>query len=515
MPILVRARVPVTILLIGIALTAIMASFQQDSARREQELLFERQVTKEQQNFHDHIDQHIDTFEDAVAFVSATFPGTQQQYRRFFEGSTLTGGNSALDPGITLLEPVRPDEVEALEARERSLGNANFEVLSLGDPLGGTHYVITRTAEPVSISGFPLVGLDIGSVASDALLADLPDNGRVIYTLREETILQSMFSSGSIGDGLQLVVMLESVNDPLTGEVRGWAARFFDPLLFVSDLGTNAGSINVDVEMLGIRETLIDANPDTSSLPGEASLARRIDNETHGLGWSLTLWADDDFGVKTGLLDQTEVWLFGLLSTMAFVIVSMWRKLQSNQLTRANFELEHARTLANTDPLTGLLNRQGFLELANRLENTEGGTLFFIDLDGFKAVNDSQGHAAGDKVLRDVARHLREQFRNMDLVCRFGGDEFVIFTPGLAGRGIETGISQRVIDAIGRSNSAISCSLGTAVQMPNTPPDIKALISEADRAMYRAKQSGGGRHVAATPMRPLPAGSTIDLGDSA
>ncbi len=504
-----------TIMIIGIALTAIMASFQQDSARREQELLFERQATREQQNFEDHIDDHIDAFEDAVAFVEATFPGTEQQYRRFFEGSPLTGGNSALDPGITLIEPIAPDGIQALEAREHLLGNTDFSVLSFGAPLGGTHYVITRTAEPINISGFPLVGLDVGSVAADSLLADLPENGRTVYTLEDETVLRSMFSGGEYSTSdLQLVVMLQSVNDPITNDVRGWAARFFDPAMFVDDMIGSAASINLDVEILGVTKTVLDADPATESSIEDAPLARRVSDETHGLPWTMSMWADDDFGVKTGLFDQTAVWIFGLLATVVFMIISIWRSLQEHRLSQANFELEHARTLANTDPLTGLLNRAGFLELAAKLDTSEGGTLFFIDLDGFKVVNDSQGHVAGDQVLRDVARRLREQFRNVDLVCRYGGDEFVVFTPGLAGRGIERGISRRVIDAVSRCNGSISCSLGTAVQLPQANLEIDTLIREADQAMYRAKQAGGGRHEAAPPLVPLPAHSTIDLGDS-
>ncbi len=502
-------------MVIGVALTAIMASFQQDSARREQELLFERQATREQQNFEDHIDDHIDAFEDAVAFVGATFPGTEQQYRRFFEGSPLTGGNSALDPGITLIEPVAPGDVQTLEEREHSLGNTDFSVLSFGTPLGGTHYVITRTAEPVNISGFPLVGLDVGSVAADSLLSDLPQNGRTVYTLEDETVLRSMFSGGDPGASeLQLVVMLQSVNDPITAEVRGWAARFFDPVMFVDEMSTSAATINLDIEILGVTERVLDADPGTDSSIDDAPLARRVSHETHGLPWTMSMWADDDFGVKTGLFEQTAVWIFGLLATLVFMIISVWRSLQEHRLSEANFELEHARTLANTDPLTGLLNRTGFLQQSTKLNSTEGGTLFFIDLDGFKVVNDSQGHVAGDQVLRDVARRLREQFRNVDLVCRYGGDEFVVFTPGLAGRGIERGISRRVIDAVSRCNGSISCSLGTAVQMPQTDLEIETLIREADQAMYRAKQAGGGRHEAAPPVVPLPVHSTIDLGDS-
>ena len=511
-----RARVPLLLIVVGLAITAVMASLQQDSARREQQLLFEQQVTREHQLFNDIIASNIDGFEDGVAFIQATFPGSQQQYQQFFEGSVSGSGLTAFDPGISLIEAVDPTEVEALVERERRLGNPEFAVLALGPLHDGEHLVITRTAEPVTIGGIPLIGLDIGSLALGPGMLTLPDSGRLIYPIADDTAVTSLFATGTAdASDLRLVVIVETITDPLTEEVLGWAARFFDPEQFLQNLDHKQGEINVSVEMLGANQLYIDVDPESSSTFEGASLRSQVVDETHGLEWSLELWADEGFGIKTGLLDQSGVWLFGLLATAAFLTVSIWRAVQEHHLDRANFELEHARTLATTDPLTGLLNRQGFLEMAGSASSSEGGTLFFIDLDGFKIVNDTRGHAAGDRMLRTVAQHLHEQFRGVDLVSRYGGDEFVVYTPGLAGRGIEGGISQRVIDAISRSDHEISCSVGTAVHMPGTSLDIEGLLNQADAAMYRAKAKGGGRHEVAMVNAPLPSSPTIDLGQDA
>ena len=157
------------------------------------------------------------------------------------------------------------------------------------------------------------------------------------------------------------------------------------------------------------------------------------------------------------------------------------------------FELQHARTLASTDPLTGLLNRAAFIDLAEEMDQTRGGTVFFIDLDGFKEVNDTLGHTEGDRVLRKVSELIRAQFRDDDLVSRFGGDEFMIFTPGLYGKHIEKEVAERVVSAISGSTLGVTASVGAAERAPYDLTPIETMIRKADRAMYQAKQAGGDR----------------------
>lgn len=113
-------------------------------------------------------------------------------------------------------------------------------------------------------------------------------------------------------------------------------------------------------------------------------------------------------------------------------------------ITRLQERIADLESLSMTDELTGLLNRRGFhshfhREMAAVRRNGSGGVLVMIDLDGFKAINDSHGHVAGDAYLRQVARFLTSQVRPQDVVARLGGDEFAIL---LTATDAETGASR-------------------------------------------------------------------------
>lgn len=153
---------------------------------------------------------------------------------------------------------------------------------------------------------------------------------------------------------------------------------------------------------------------------------------------------------------------------------------------------------ARRDPLTGLPARGLFLELAESMHlsaGRKGLTLAFlyIDLDGFKAVNDRHGHHQGDHVLTMVAEIMRRMIRDGDLIGRLGGDEFVIC---LAGYGpdiktIATGVASRVIAQVRDLDLNVGCSIGIALTAGECG-DLTCSLRQADAAMYRAKQLGKG-----------------------
>jgi diguanylate cyclase (GGDEF)-like protein/PAS domain S-box-containing protein len=154
---------------------------------------------------------------------------------------------------------------------------------------------------------------------------------------------------------------------------------------------------------------------------------------------------------------------------------------------------------ARTDALTGLLNRSSFLaETAARAATGEDLTVLFLDLDGFKAVNDSLGHAAGDDLLRAVAQRLRAVLPGEDLVARLGGDEFAVLLGArttaesyLAGERTAAGVlgALREVHPPGRPELVTAASIGVVTGGGTGAED---LLRDADLAMYRAKAVGGG-----------------------
>jgi diguanylate cyclase (GGDEF)-like protein len=169
---------------------------------------------------------------------------------------------------------------------------------------------------------------------------------------------------------------------------------------------------------------------------------------------------------------------------------------------------------ARHDMLTGLSNRAG---LANALElrlaqqvAARRLALIYLDLDGFKAINDTYGHMAGDRLLQLVADRLRGLLRAGDVVARIGGDEFIILSDQTATAPL-LGFGERLIREISRpyaldkrQHVTVSASVGIALA-PEHGEDMTSLLATADAALYRAKSEGKARCVLATidaPARP-------------
>ncbi len=161
------------------------------------------------------------------------------------------------------------------------------------------------------------------------------------------------------------------------------------------------------------------------------------------------------------------------------------------------------QTLALHDGLTGLPNRRLFGELTQRAvaaaqRDGQRLALLFIDIDRFKQVNDSLGHAAGDELLQTVARRLRSAVRSADVVCRHSGDEFTLLLRHVTSVAELTSSVQRLLKAVGkplRLNDAdlqLSVSVGIAL-FPDDGTNPDTLVRHADAAMYSAKQAGRGR----------------------
>lgn len=188
------------------------------------------------------------------------------------------------------------------------------------------------------------------------------------------------------------------------------------------------------------------------------------------------------------------------------------------ELSRFNRRLAAAREAAeiqaHTDALTGLTNRRGLeLALTTALRQTRekggpGFALAHLDLDHFKEVNDCLGHAAGDRLLCDVAGILREAVRSCDTAARIGGDEFVLILRDLNNVGALQRLAHRIIGRIRErigdypNVAPVSASIGIVLSCSYPGQPAERLLRDADVALYRSKNMGRGRATILTG--PLP-----------
>ncbi len=175
-----------------------------------------------------------------------------------------------------------------------------------------------------------------------------------------------------------------------------------------------------------------------------------------------------------------------------------------HDITERILAVEMLKRQAQHDFLTGLPNRillEDRLKVAinNAKRDKTLVALLFLDLDGFKAVNDSLGHNAGDLLLQLVAKRLRDCLRESDTVARIAGDEFTILLSEIKGIEDATIVADKVLKAIERpfkldlNEVKISTSIGIALY-PNHGEDVKQLLISADQAMYKAKTSGKNQY---------------------
>lgn len=212
-------------------------------------------------------------------------------------------------------------------------------------------------------------------------------------------------------------------------------------------------------------------------------------------------------GHVPSLLSATRATL--LLAVL--VVVSTWvseriaraLRRRERQLRIANARLEQ---LSQRDPLTQLYNRRFFVqrveeELA-RVRRGHPMAVLMMDLDGFKHVNDEQGHLAGDALLKQIAQKIVQAMRVIDVVGRFGGDEFVVLLPDTDSEQAEI-VAERVVRTVREIGTAADprrpVTVSVGVTIPRIDDDVTVVLNQADEAAYAAKQEGGDRHRMACP----------------
>ncbi|MDM4767757.1 diguanylate cyclase [Pelomonas sp. SE-A7] len=262
------------------------------------------------------------------------------------------------------------------------------------------------------------------------------------------------------------------------------------------------------------QDRVIDCNPAFSALTGRAAaqlLGRpatecglppvgELDpNTQRWVGESLLMCADGrvlDIWLSVGRISDAD----GRPSHQVRVFSDI------SALKRHQEELDE---MARLDSLTGLPNRRSFDErLAEALARSGRSGhllgLLFVDLDGFKKVNDTLGHAAGDQLLCGVAERLKACVRSVDSVCRLGGDEFTVIVEDAGSQADVGRLCERILELLGQPHllaagrPVVTPSIGVAMATPGEAPD--SLLRRADDAMYAAKRGGKGRYCVARPL---------------
>ncbi|MBI5785947.1 MAG: GGDEF domain-containing protein [Rhodocyclales bacterium] len=241
----------------------------------------------------------------------------------------------------------------------------------------------------------------------------------------------------------------------------------------------------------------------------------------NGMRYGLRLFGEAVFGclgaavviVSFRLFDYVHLFsVSAIFFLVFFIIIVLYSYSLTAKIEQGRAKLAQER---NIDALTGLLNRRALLERATHMLRTNSAqgcefVVMFADLDGFKSVNDTHGHHVGDRVLAAVATRIAETVRGVDLVARYGGDEFILILPATtkeAGELVARRVRQVINDYAHENGIDFGVSIGMG-RYPDHGADVEAVIAAVDQAMYRSKLlhgRGGILHVDGVAGDPLPA----------
>lgn len=348
---------------------------------------------------------------------------------------------------------------------------------------------------------------------------------------RKASVMKAITSRSAIVDGPRKLIQggyaliartpvyLPAKGHPATDDLHPEVFWGFTTVLIDMDSLLNAAMISEFADEFSLAIRVINPAGDVNAViygdtSTDAHPLLQTEIELSNSRWLLSMNGRQAAHINhTNFILSSWYWIYLLLST-GVIAVGLFRIL--NQTTHVKKAVNEAteqlqqevvrsqevadieRLFATHDDLTGMTNRRSFYELAHRhLEQARSArlplTLYFMDLDGFKTINDTYGHAAGDQVLKVVAQRLTSSVRSSDVIARFGGDEFVTLLLNTDDEHFRK--SQQIIDIIGQPIDIeghrlnVGISIGAAVY-PTHGETIESLLLRADSALYRAKRSG-------------------------
>lgn len=489
-------KVPLAIVVLGAAITAVFAAQQAQSDGQRVANEFDAEVAAIETAVSSAISGRITEFNVGVDFVSSSDTVDAQQFESFFErrsnnrSSPIDG-----DPGFSVSEVVT--DLAALEAREHAAGRSDFEVSAGLPSFSPERTVITHLERDIPVMGRSFVGFDVSSF--QGLLAPPGIDETTNQVFAQVTSVSELFGGFRVlgtstpDESEYEDALLYLISRYETNSTTGYATRLESIGSIVDEVAALVpGEFHLSARLSGADRPIVEIERRTEATVYRSETLNVIGtsrDEVIDLSpLEITLLASTKIRPEGRGYNNIGLWSIGLFGSLLAALFASMRAHQARRLADTGMELEIAQTMASTDPLTGLLNRQGMVDA---IENPrqQPGTLLFIDIDNFKTVNDNDGHAEGDRVLRRIGLELRQMVRTDDVVCRLGGDEFLIFLPSPVDEARVADLRSLITTSIRFIDSRISCSIGTASRSAESSVPVDNLFRKADAAMYVDKRS--------------------------
>ncbi|MET0494767.1 MAG: diguanylate cyclase [Actinoplanes sp.] len=468
--------------------------------------------------------RYRDTLSDVAAAVGAQSDFTTDDFSEIT--SRLSRDRLPGATGIAFVASAGSDQIAGVQAIWRAHGAAGLTLAAGGAVREHLFLIFTHPLD----GSVPVPGRDLSQApeAADALRMSRA-SGQVTashtYVLLKDRALPGAAQQMSF---LLAAPVFGGLGTPDAGSFRGWMVMGMRGRDFIAETlrSQSRGAVDVTLTDLSGATPTIVAGPYSTARVRAGRLIRERTITVGRRSWQLRLEPTDALLVSTD--QRLPALTFGITMLMSLLVAALVgvlagaRDRAMDRVDRATAALRDdiqrreavevqlreregdLRHLARHDPLTGLANRTLFYEradhaIATHSRGTSTVAVIFIDLDGFKKINDTLGHSAGDTVLTEVAARLRRCVRAGDTVSRFGGDEFVVLAEQVGTIDAAATVAASAIRALeqpfdidGRVHH-ITASAGVALHERGATADT--VIRSADEAMYLAKTAGKGRYV--------------------